>query len=104
MAKLAAQEVSMIEIAAIAHMPGVRTAISPFSNKAGQPTRYVGDAVPWKGKPDAMPAKVEAGLNKAKAISKGCAGVRGVSTNPLTGGLVPTKVICQMKAAGKIKS
>ncbi|GAH98767.1 unnamed protein product, partial [marine sediment metagenome] len=46
---------------------------------------------------------VKAGLSKAIAISKKCAGIFGTATNPLTGGLVPAKVICQLKEAGKIK-
>lgn len=103
MAKLAADEVSMIEIAMVANTPGIRTAISPFSSKAGRSTRYVGAAVAWKKRPEAMPDAVKAGLNKAIGISKGCAGIKGVATNPLTGGLVPAKVICQLKKAGKVK-
>lgn len=103
MAKLQPEEVSLVEVAEISATPGVRTATTPFGAPPGHQQRYVGRSVSWKKHPEAMPTAVQAGLKKAISISEGCAGTRGVSVNPLTGETVPTKVICQMKKAGKIK-
>jgi len=100
-AKLLPEEVTLIDIADMSKDRAHRAATTPFNNKPGA-QRYVGAAVPWKMNFDAAPAAVKAGLNKAIAISKKCAGVLGTAVNPLTGGLVPAKVICQLKAAGKV--
>lgn len=103
MAKLAPEEVTLLDVAEIAADPAHRTATTPFGALRGRVQRYVGDAVPWKRNPAAMPSKVRDGLDKAIKISKGCAGVRGIGTHPVKGTTVPAKVICQMKAAGKAK-
>lgn len=101
MAKLLPEEVTLIDIADMSKDRAHRAATTPFNNKPG-PQRYVGAAVPWKMNFAAAPAAVKSGLDKAIKISKGCAGIFGTAINPLTGGLVPAKVICQIKAAGKI--
>lgn len=103
MAKLLPEEVSLVDVAAIAADPAHRTATTPFGALPGKGVRYVGRAVMWKRNFAAAPAAVKSGLSKAIAISKGCAGVLGVSINPITGETVPGKVICQLKAAGKIR-
>jgi len=101
MAKLLPEEVSLIEVAAISKDPAHRTATTPFS-KSPRHQRYVGGSVPWKMHAEAMPSAVRSGLEKAIKISKKCAGVLGIAINPLTGGTVPAKVICQLKEAGKV--
>lgn len=103
MAKLVPEEVSLVDVAEIAADPAHRTATTPFGALPGRAIRYVGRAVMWKRNPLAMPASVRAGLDKAIKISQGCRGVLGIGVNPLTGEVVPNKVICQMKAAGKVK-
>jgi len=102
MAKLLADEVSLIDVADIAADPTHRTATTPFGALPGKGQRYVGRSVPWKRHKERMPTPVEAGLKKAISISKGCAGTKGVAVNPITGETVPAKVICQLKAAGKV--
>lgn len=101
MAKLLPEEVTLLDVADMAKDRAHRTASTPFNNKPG-PQRYVGAAVPWKMNFAAAPAAVKAGLAAAIKISKGCAGIFGTAVNPLTGGLVPAKVICQLKAAKKV--
>jgi len=103
MAKLLPEEVSLIDVADIAGDPAHRTATTPFGAMPGKGQRYVGRSVPWKFNLAAAPDAVKAGLKKAIAISKGCAGVKGVAVSPITHETVPNKVICQLKAAGKIK-
>lgn len=103
MAKLTPEEVTLVDVAEIAADPAHRTATTPFGALPGRAIRYVGRAVPWKRNPAAMPTAVRTGLEKAKKISEGCRGVLGVGINPLTGEVVPNKVICQLKAAGKVK-
>ena len=103
MAKLVPEEVSLVDVAEIAADPAHRTATTPFGALPGRAIRYVGRAVMWKRNPLAMPAAVRAGLDKAIKISQGCRGVLGIGVNPLTGEVVPNKVICQLKAAGKVK-
>jgi len=102
-AKLAPAEVTLIDVAEVAADPAHRTATTPFGALPGRVVRYVGRAVSWKRHAERMPSAVVAGLEKAIKISKGCTGVRGVGVNPITGEVVPAKVICQMKAAGKVK-
>jgi hypothetical protein len=102
MAKLMPEEVTLMDVADMAHDREHRTATTRFNSEPGR-QRYVGAAVPWKMNPEAMPPEVKAGLEKAKKISKDCGGIKGTAINPLTGGLVPQKVICQLKKAGKIK-
>ncbi|MBA7702762.1 hypothetical protein ES703_111536 [subsurface metagenome] len=103
MAKLLPEEVTLIDVAEIAGDAAHRTATTPFGAAPGKGQRYVGRSVPWKFNPAGMPAKVLSGLANAIKISKGCAGVKGVAINPITHETVPAKVICQLKAAGKIK-
>lgn len=103
MAKLLPAEVSLIDVADIAADPAHRTATTPFGALPGRGIRYVGRSVPWKRNPPAMPSAVRAGLDKAIAISRGCKGVLGIGVNPITGETVPAKVICQMRAAKKVK-
>jgi hypothetical protein len=102
MAKLAPEEVSLIDVAEVAADPAHRTATTPFGALPGRVVRYVGRSVPWKRHRDRMPNAVVDGLNKAIAISAKCKGVKGVGVNPLNGQVVPQKVICQLRAAGKI--
>jgi len=101
-AKLLPEEVTLLDVADMARDKVHRTATTPFNNEPG-PQRYVGAAVAWKMNFAAAPAAVKAGLSKAIAISKKCGGIFGTAVNPLTGGLVPAKVICQLKEAGKLK-
>ena len=103
MAKLVPEEVTLIDVAEVAADPAHRTATTPFGALPGRAQRYVGRAVAWKRNPAAMPSAVRTGLGKAISISQGCRGERGVGVNPLTGEVVPNKVICQMRAAGKVK-
>ncbi|MBA7619559.1 hypothetical protein ES703_26898 [subsurface metagenome] len=103
MAKLLPEEVTLIDVAEIAGDAAHRTATTPFGAPPGKGQRYVGRSVPWKFNPEAMPTAVETGLKKAIGISQGCRGVKGVAINPITHETVPAKVICQLKAAGKIK-
>ncbi len=103
MAKLLAEEVSLIDVAEIAGDAAHRTATTPFGAAPGKGVRYVGRSVPWKFNPAAMPTAVKSGLAKAIAISRGCKGVLGIGINPITHETVPAKVICQLKAAGKVK-
>lgn len=103
MAKLLPEEVSLVDVAEIAGDRAHRTATTPFGAPPGRSQRYVGRSVPWKLNAAAMPTEVESGLKKAITISKACAGVKGVSVNPLNGETVPAKVICQLKKAGKTK-
>lgn len=100
---LAPEEVTLVDVAEIGADPAHRTARTPFGALPGKIQRYVGRAVPWKRNPDAMPSEVRKGLEKAIVISKGCADVRGIGIHPIKGTVVPLKVICQMKKAGKIK-
>lgn len=102
MAKLLPEEVTLLDVADMARDKVHRTATTPFNNEPG-PQRYVGAAVAWKMNFAAAPKAVKDGLVKAIKISKDCAGIFGTAVNPLTGGLVPAKVICQLKAAGKLK-
>lgn len=104
MAKLTPQEVTLVDVAEIAADPAHRTATTPFGALPGRAVRYVGRAVMWKRNFAAAPAAVVAGLKKAIAISEGCRGTKGVGVNPLNGEVVPNKVLCQLKAAGKIKA
>ena len=104
MAKLTPQEVSLVDVAEIAADPAHRTATTPFGARPGERVRYVGRAVMWKKNPGAMPKEVKKGLEKAKEISRKCEGVKGVGIDPTTGKVVPNKVICQLKEAGKIKA
>ena len=103
MAKLLPEEVSLIDVAEIAGDAAHRTATTPFGAAPGKGVRYVGRSVPWKFNFAAAPTKVVEGLKKAIAISKKCAGVRGIGVNPITHEVVPAKVICQLKEAGKVK-
>lgn len=103
MAKLLPEEVTLVDVAEIAGDAAHRTATTPFGAAPGKGVRYVGRSVPWKFNPLVMPAAVKAGLAKAIAISRGCKGVLGIGINPITHETVPAKVICQLKAAGKIK-
>lgn len=103
MAKLVPEEVTLVDVAEIAADPAHRTATTPFGALPGRAIRYVGRAVMWKRNAAAMPDRVREGLKKAIGISRGCAGIRGVGINPLTGEVVPQKVVCQLKAAGKVK-
>lgn len=103
MAKLVPEEVSLVDVAEIAADPAHRTATTPFGALPGRAIRYVGRAVMWKRNFAAAPTAVKSGLTKAIAISKKCAGTLGVGVNPLTGEVVPNKVICQMREAGKVK-
>ena len=103
MAKLTPEEVTLIDVAEVAADPAYRTATTPFGGLPGRAVRYVGRAVAWKRNAAAMPSKVRAGLDKAIKISQGCRGVLGIGINPLTGEVVPNKVICQLKASGKVK-
>ncbi|MBA7599127.1 hypothetical protein ES703_06154 [subsurface metagenome] len=103
MAKLVPEEVTLVDVAEIAADPAHRTATTPFGALPGRAIRYVGRAVMWKRNPAAMPDAVRKGLDKAISISKGCKGVLGIGVNPLTGEVVPNKVICQLRAAKKIK-
>ena len=103
MAKLLPEEVSLVDVAEIAADPAHRTATTPFGALPGRGVRYVGRAVGWKRNPMAMPSAVRAGLDKAIKISQGCRGVLGIGINPRTGETVPAKVICQLRAAGKVK-
>ena len=102
MAKLTPEEVSLLDVAEISADPAHRTATTPFGAQPGKKIRYVGRAVMWKKNPGAMPSEVREGLERAKAISRRCKGVKGVGVNPLTGEVVPNKVICQLKETGKI--
>ncbi|GAI88839.1 unnamed protein product [marine sediment metagenome] len=104
MAKLLAEEVSLIDVAEIAGDAAHRTATTPFGAPPGKGVRYVGRSVPWKFNFAAAPAAVRAGLDKAIGISRGCAGVRGIAINPITHETVPAKVICQLRAAGKVRA
>ena len=104
MAKLLADEVSLIDVAEISEDAAHRTATTPFGAPPGKGQRYVGRSVPWKFNAAAMPSAVKAGLDKAIGISRGCAGVKGIAVNPITHETVPAKVICQLRAAGKIKA
>ncbi len=103
MAILAPQEVTLIDVAEVAADPAFRTARTPFGALPGRIQRYVGRSVPWKKHKERMPTAVRTGLDKAIGISRGCKGVLGVGVNPITGEVVPAKVICQLKAAGKVK-
>lgn len=102
MAKIMPDEVKLVDIAEISSDPSHRTATSPFGARPGHSVRYVGRAVVWKGNAAAMPTEVEAGLKRAIKISQKCAGTKGIGVNPLNGEVVPNKVICQLKAAGKV--
>lgn len=102
MAKLTPEEVTLIDVADIAADPAHRTSTTPFGGLPGKPVRYVGRAVSWKRNFAAAPTAVVDGLKKAIGISKKCAGTRGIGVNPLNGEVVPNKVICQLKEAGKI--
>ena len=102
MAKLVAEEVSLVDVAEIAADPAHRTGTTPFGALPGKAIRYVGRAVPWKRNFEAAPSAVREGLSRAIRISQGCRGERGIGINPLSGQVVPNKVICQMRAAGKI--
>lgn len=103
MAKLMPEEVTLIDVAEISADPSHRTGTSPFGALPGRAVRYVGRAVSWKRNFAAAPTRVREGLARAVAISKGCAGTKGIGVNPLNGQVVPAKCICQLKAAGKIK-
>lgn len=103
MAILAPEEVTLLDVAEIAADPDHRTARTPFGALPGRIQRYVGRSVSWKRHKERMPSAVKAGLDKAIGISRGCAGTKGVGVNPITGETVPAKVICQLKAAGKVK-
>lgn len=103
MAKLEPNEVTLISVADIAADPAHRTSTTPFGGLPGRPQRYVGRAVSWKKNFAAAPDAVVNGLKKAIGISQKCAGTKGIGVNPLNGEVVPNKVICQLKAAGKIK-
>lgn len=103
MAKLVAEEVTLVDVAEVAADPAHRTATTPFGALPGKAIRYVGRAVMWKRNFAAAPARVKAGLEKAIGISRGCSGTLGVGVNPLKGTVVPNKVLCQMRAVGKIK-
>lgn len=103
MAKLLPEEVSLIDVAEISEDAAHRTSTTPFGAAPGKGVRYVGRSVPWKFNFAAAPAAVRAGLDKAIKISQGCRGVLGIAVNPITHETVPAKVICQLKAAGKIK-
>lgn len=103
MAKLVPEEVTLIDVAEVAADPAHRTATTPFGALPGRAIRYVGRAVGWKRNAAAMPKAVRDGLAKAIVISKKCAGETGIGVNPLTGEVVPNKVICQMREAGKVK-
>lgn len=102
MAKLLPEEVTLMDVADMATDRAHRTATTPFKKGPGS-QRYVGRSVMWKMNFEAAPKAVKDGLAAAIKISKKCAGIFGTATNPLTGGLVPAKVICQLKEAGKIK-
>lgn len=76
---------------------GMRLTSSPFG---GEDNVFVGNAVSWKGKNGAefassAPEGVVRGLEKAKSISKSCAGIKGVVT--IGGRKLPKKVVCQMQ-------
>lgn len=103
MAKLQPAEVSLVDVAEIAADPAHRTATTPFGALPGKAIRYVGRAVMWKKNFEAAPKKVKDGLAKAIKISQKCKDTKGIGVNPLTGEVVPNKVLCQMKEAGKIK-
>ena len=103
MAKLVPEEVTLIDVAEVAADPAHRTATTPFGALPGRAIRYVGRAVSWKRNAAAMPDAVRKGLAKAIVISKKCAGEKGIGVNPLTGEVVPNKVICQLREAGKVK-
>ena len=103
MAKLLPEEVSLVDVAEISADPRLRTSTTPFGARPGERIRYVGRAVAWKSNPQAMPNEVREGLEKAIEISRKCEGVKGVGIDPTTGKVVPNKVICQIKKAGKIE-
>lgn len=102
MPRLAPEEVTLVDVAEIGADPAHRTALTPFGALPGRKQRYVGKAVLWKRNPAAMPSAVEAGLSKAKAISKGCSGVKGLAIHPTKGTVIPNKALCQIKK-GKAK-
>lgn len=103
MAILSPEEVTLIDVAEVAADPEHRTARTPFGALPGRMQRYVGRSVSWKRHAERMPKAVREGLDKAIKISQGCRGEKGVGVNPITGETVPAKVICQLKAAGKVK-
>ena len=82
----------------------MRLTASPFG---GEDNIFVGRAVSWKGKTGAAfeasaPQGVVQGLQKAIAISKGCAGIKGVVT--ISGRKLPKKVVCQMQKRTRMAS
>ena len=89
--------------------PKYRLTTSPFGltprEYAENPPRYLSRAVSWKGLKgkdfeEAAPAEVVAGLKRAIAISKACAGIKG--TTIYNGRVYPRKCIEQKKKAGKL--
>jgi len=54
-------------------------------------------AVPWKGNPELLPVGTRVGLEKCKAISQACKGIRGVAVDPATGSTQTRKALEQRK-------
>jgi hypothetical protein len=97
-------QLTLADIIAIRGNSSLSLTTSPFGVTPEQyekaPPIYVKSAVAWKGKPDAMPASVRAGLQRAIAISKQAAGVKG--TTIYNGKVYPKKCIEQKKLARKM--
>jgi len=102
--RLVRPQLTVDDIIKIRSRSDMRLTTSPFGispeQYANNPPIYVGAAVAWKHNPAAMPAAVRAGLQKAIAMSKACAGIMGTGIH--NGKLYPRKCIEQMKRAHKM--
>lgn len=102
--RLVRPQLTVDDIIKIRSRDDLRLTTSPFGispeQYANNPPIYVGAAVPWKHNPAAMPAEVRAGLQKAIAMSKACAGITGTGIH--NGKLYPRKCIEQMKRAHRM--
>jgi len=102
--RLVRPQLTVDDIINIRSRDDLRLTTSPFgitpAEYANNPPIYISAAVAWKHNPKAMPPAVRAGLNKAIAMSKACAGIKGTGIH--NGKLYPRKCIEQMKRAHKM--
>jgi len=101
--RLVRPQLTVMDVIKIRSSDGIRLTTSPFGitpeEYATNPPIYVGASVAWKNHPEKMPESVRAGLNRAIALSKACAGITGTVIH--NGRLYPKKCIEQMKRARK---
>jgi len=116
-----AASIPMENIGALLKRPGVSISVTPFGSPcgAGKPYDYGSPtnprfallskgAVAWKGLTEGTaewtrkaPEGVKSGLQRAKSVSRACAGVTGVVIDPETGNTCPRKGVVQRERAGR---